>query len=121
LIEAETARLFIMDVDVDRRRALVHRLALLAPAAVVSGALIPSDYNLVVNATPLGMMSADPLPVDAAQLDPSAFVVDLVTKPVITPLLEAARRRGCRVVTGEDMFAVQAGYMADILLARPAA
>jgi shikimate 5-dehydrogenase len=38
----------------------------------------------------------------------------------MTPLLEAARRRGCRVVTGEDMFAVQAGHMADILLAPPA-
>ncbi len=35
----------------------------------------------------------------------------------MTPLLEAARRRGCTVVTGEDMFAVQAGGMADILLA----
>jgi shikimate 5-dehydrogenase len=35
----------------------------------------------------------------------------------MTPLLEAARRRGAIVVTGEDMFAVQAGIMADILLA----
>jgi shikimate 5-dehydrogenase len=35
----------------------------------------------------------------------------------MTPLLEAARHRGCLVVTGEDMFAAQAGSMADILLA----
>jgi shikimate dehydrogenase len=120
LIEAEVARLFVMDIDAGRRANLVHRLAPRAPAVVASGALIPGDYELVVNATPLGMKSTDPLPVDAARLDPSAFVVDLVTKPVITPLLEVARRRGCRVVTGEDMFAVQAGYMADILLAQPA-
>ena len=66
------------------------------------------------------MRPGDPLPVDAARLDPSAFVADLITQPAMTPLLEAARRRGCRVVTGEDMFAVQAGHMADILLAPPA-
>jgi shikimate dehydrogenase len=121
LIEAEVARLFVTDIDAERCSSLVDRLALRAPGVVASGALIPGDYELVVNATPLGMKVTDPLPVDAAQLDPSAFVLDLVTKPVITPLLEAARRRGCRVVTGEDMFAVQAGYMADILLAPPAA
>jgi shikimate 5-dehydrogenase len=38
----------------------------------------------------------------------------------MTPLLEAAHCRGCRVMTGEDMFAVQASYMADIVLALPA-
>jgi len=34
----------------------------------------------------------------------------------MTPLLEIARRHGCRIASGADMFAVQAGYMADILL-----
>jgi shikimate dehydrogenase len=72
-----------------------------------------------VNATPAGMRAADPLPVDAVRLEPSAYVADLITRPAITPLLMAARRRGCMVVTGEDMFAVQAGDMADILLASP--
>jgi shikimate dehydrogenase len=120
LIEAGVAKLFVMDVDRERRSGLVHRLALRAPAVVQSGAVVTSDYDLIVNATPVGMKPSDPLPIDAANLDPSAFVADLITKPVITPLLEAARRRGCRVMTGEDMFAVQASYMADILLAPPA-
>jgi len=69
---------------------------------------------------PAGMRPTDPLPVDAARLEPSAYVADLITRPALTPLLEAARRRGCVVVTGEDMFAAQAGDMADILLAPPA-
>src|SRR5262249_16991802 len=58
-----------------------------------------------VNATPAGMQPSDPLPVDAARLAPFAYVADLITRPAFTPLLEAARRRGCTVVTGEDMFA----------------
>jgi shikimate dehydrogenase len=120
LIEAGVAKLFVMDVDSERRGSLVHRLALRAPAVVQSGAVVTSDYDLIVNATPVGMKPSDPLPINTANLDPSAFVTDLITKPVITPLLEAARRRDCRVMTGEDMFAVQASYMADILLAPPA-
>ena len=119
LIEAGVARLFVMDIDTARRGGLVHRLALRAPTVVASGALIPGDYDLIVNATPVGMKPADPLPVDPARLDPSAFVADLITKPVMTPLLEAARQRGCRVMTGADMFTVQASLMADILLAPP--
>jgi shikimate dehydrogenase len=62
------------------------------------------------------MRPGDPLPVDPACLAPSAFVADLITRPVMTPLLEAARRRGCTVVTGEDMFAAAVGDLADILL-----
>jgi len=119
LIEAGVAKLFVRDVDVERRSGLVHRLAVRSPGVAQSRIDVTGDYDLVVNATPAGMKPTDPLPIDAADLDPSAFVVDLITKPVMTPLLEAARRRGCRVMTGEDMFAVQASYMADILLAPP--
>ena len=56
-------------------------------------------------------------PVEVAGISPSAWVADLITRPAMTPLLVAARRRGAMIVTGEDMFAVQAGIMADIFLA----
>ncbi len=120
LIEGGVATLAVMDVDSARRDSLVQRLAAKAPAVARTGTADPAGFGLVVNATPSGMAAGDPLPVDAARLDPAAFVADLITKPAMTPLLEAARHRGCKVVTGEDMFAVQAGGMADILLAPPA-
>ncbi len=121
LIEAGIATLAISDTDPKRCRSLVERLAARAPAIAQAGTADPAGFDLVVNATPAGMRPTDPLPVDAARLEPSAYVADLITLPVVTPLLETARRRGCRVVTGEDMFAVQAGDMADILLATAAA
>ena len=62
------------------------------------------------------MARNDPLPVDAERLDAAAWVADLITRPAVTPLLETAHRHGCHIVSGADMFAVQAGYMADILL-----
>jgi shikimate dehydrogenase len=120
LIEAGVSVLAVVDMDEGRREGLVKRLRAKAPAVARAGTADATGYDLIVNATPIGMKPGDPLPVDAARLAPAAFVGDLITKPAMTPLLEAARRRGCRVVTGEDMFAVQAGHMADILLAPPA-
>jgi shikimate dehydrogenase len=120
LIEAGVATLAVGDVDAKRCQSLVNRLAAKAPAVAKAGTADPAGFDLVVNATPAGMRPVDPLPVDAARLEPSAYVADLITRPVMTPLLKMACQRGCKVVTGEDMFAMQAGDMADILLAPPA-
>jgi shikimate dehydrogenase len=107
------ARVATHDIDADRREDLVRRLAAWKIAA---GSANPAGYDLVVNATPLGMAPGDPLPAEPARLAPGAVVADLVTKPAITPLLAAARERGAKIVTGEDMFAPQAGILADFLL-----
>jgi shikimate dehydrogenase len=121
LLEAGVAMLAIAEVDAARRGGLIERLAARHPSKVTAGSVTaggadPTGFDLVVNATPVGMAPDDPLPVDVTHLDPAACVADLITRPVVTPLLDAARRRGCLTVTGTDMFAVQAGTMADILL-----
>jgi shikimate dehydrogenase len=63
----------------------------------------PTCYDLVVNGTPLGMKATDPLPIDVARLSPKTFVGEVVMKQEITPLLAAARERGCRYQIGTDM------------------
>lgn len=63
----------------------------------------PAGHDLVVNATPLGMKPGDPLPFDAGRLSASTFVGEVVMKQEITPLLAAARARGCRIQVGTDM------------------
>jgi shikimate dehydrogenase len=63
----------------------------------------PAGYDLVVNGTPLGMEAGDPLPFDVARLDARTFVGEVVMKHEITPLLAAARARGCRYQVGTDM------------------
>jgi shikimate dehydrogenase len=63
----------------------------------------PAGYDLVVNATPLGMRPGDPLPFDPERLDPGALVGDVVLGAGVTPLLQAAARRGCRYLVGTDM------------------
>ena len=63
----------------------------------------PAGYDLVVNATPLGMKPGDPLPIDPTRLDRKTFVGEVVMKREMTPLLEAAAARGCRFQVGTDM------------------
>jgi shikimate dehydrogenase len=63
----------------------------------------PAGYDLVVNATPLGMIQGDPLPFDPERIDPGALVGDVVLGAAMTPLIQAAARRGCRCLVGIDM------------------
>jgi shikimate dehydrogenase len=116
LIETGVAMLAVADVDTERRDRLIAGLAVHRPGAVTAGSADPTGFDLVVNATPIGMAPNDPLPLEAERLQSAACVADLITRPIVTPLLEAARHRGCNTVSGADMFAVQAVYMADILL-----
>lgn len=61
-----------------------------------------AGYDLVVNATPLGL-PGDPLPMDITRLSPLTFVGEVVMKTRMTPLLQAAQERGCRFQIGTDM------------------
>ena len=67
------------------------------------GSSDPVGYDMVVNATPLGMKGGDPLPFDVTRLDPRTFVGEVVMKAEMTPMLQAAEARGCRVQVGTDM------------------
>jgi shikimate dehydrogenase len=68
-----------------------------------TGSSDPQGYEIVVNATPLGMNDGDPLPMDVDQIAPDAFVGEVVMKQQITPFLQAARDKGCRIQGGADM------------------
>lgn len=72
----------------------------------------PAGFDLVVNASPMGMRPDDPLPVDCARLDPSAVVADVVLHATLTPFLVAARQRGCYVQPGTHMMNYQIAHMA---------
>ncbi|MEK6348321.1 MAG: shikimate dehydrogenase [Burkholderia sp.] len=70
---------------------------------VTTGSKDPAGFDLVVNATPVGMNEGDPLPFDVERIAPSTFVGEVVMRAQFTPLLEAARAKGCRVQVGTDM------------------
>lgn len=63
----------------------------------------PQGYDLVVNATPLGMNEGDPLPIDMDRLSGDTFVGEVVMRTEMTAFLTAAQARGCRIQVGTDM------------------
>jgi shikimate dehydrogenase len=104
LAAAGVAGIVLFDVEPSRAEVLAERLCShYASLHVAVGANDPVGFDIVVNATPLGMRDGDPPPVDAERLHPAAFVGDVVLRAEPTPLLRAAMARGCVVQTGEEM------------------
>ncbi len=70
---------------------------------------LDEPYDLLVNATPLGMHpQIDASPARANELQPGALVFDTVYRPLETRLLREATARGCRTQDGLDMLLHQA-------------
>lgn len=102
--------LAIFDVDERRAEDLADSVAAATGCHTRVGAPDPHGYEIVINATPLGMKSDDPMPVDAGRLEPGSIVVDIINSPDPTPLCRAARARGCRTQSGRPMHEGQAVY-----------
>ncbi len=64
--------------------------------------------DLVVNATPLGMNGFQSLAFDPSHAPPGSVFYDIVTDPVDTPFLQAARRAGHDTIDGRAMLLGQA-------------
>lgn len=104
LAKAGVSKLGVFDAYTPMMDGLAGRLRANYPdLEVAAGAKDPAGYDVVVNATPLGMKEGDPLPVDVDRIDPATFVGEVVMKTEITPFLAAARARGCAYQIGTDM------------------
>jgi len=104
LAAAGSSRIALFDADSGAVEALAARLRSHHPGVTVStGSNDPAGFDLVVNATPLGMHPADPLPIDVRRLSPRALAADVILRTEETGFLVAARERGCRVQPGIDM------------------
>ena len=98
------AQLSLFDTYAASAEGLAERLRAHYPQLVVqTGSNDPAGFDVVVNATPLGMKDGDPLPFDVARIDASAMVGEVVMKTEHTPLLQAALAKGCGVQVGTDM------------------
>ena len=120
LVDAGVASLALHDADDARREALAAKLRAYGPVAPTVGSIDPSGFDLVINATPMGMRPDDPLPVEVARLASNIFVGDVVTMPPVPPLIAAARAHGCGTMTGAGMFEATRERMLSFYLERKA-
>jgi shikimate dehydrogenase len=106
------AQLRVHDRDEGRAGALVARLCAhhgggRAAVALDLGSALSGASGLI-HATPTGMAKFPGTPVPADLLHPDLWVSEVVYVPLDTPLLQAARRAGCRSLDGGHMNVGQA-------------
>jgi shikimate dehydrogenase len=116
LLNGGASALAIHDMDAARRDHLVKLLNTAHPGRVSAGSADPTEFDIVVNATPAGMREDDAPPVIFDKLAPGMFVGEVITAPEMTPLLRAARERGCGVQTGVAMFEASIKLMFDFFI-----
>lgn len=105
-----------------KAQSVAQRLAAAAPVPVrVVGSSDPAGFDLVVNASPLGLKLDDPLPCDVSRLEPHAAVMDILMKNQPTPLLKAVRARQRVAQPGFEMLIQQAPDYLDFFGYRQAA
>lgn len=104
LAAAGVSGIGLFDANAGSADALAARLRQHYPdLSVDTGSKDPAGYDVVVNATPLGMKPGDPLPMDISRISPKTFVGEVVMKQEFTPFLLAAKEKGCQVQVGTDM------------------
>lgn len=107
LLAADAREVTVWNRTLARAEALAARFA--ASGRVRAAAqLPPGDFDLVINATSLGLAPADPLPLAVDSLTSAADVLDLVYAPGGTRWVRAVRERGGRAFDGAEMLLRQA-------------
>jgi shikimate dehydrogenase len=101
-LSEKAERLSIHDIDRNKLSGLTSDLSRIRRnVAAVEGLEGLEEFDIIVNATPLGLKKTDPSPFDTSALSSGQIVCDLIYKT--TPLLEAAGARGCRTMDGLGM------------------
>jgi 3-dehydroquinate dehydratase/shikimate dehydrogenase len=73
--------------------------------------------DVLMNATPVGMAGTGrSMLCSASFLRRCSIVMDAVYAPEMTPLLENARRQGCRIIKGIDLFRAQARLQSRLFI-----
>jgi shikimate dehydrogenase len=103
------ARIGIFDLDTNRATELAARIQTHFPECGAD-ATAPdvAGFDLLINATPVGMAPAFALAPFRGDLHPGLTVIDIVPKPETTALLALAREKGCPTTNGAAMISGQA-------------
>ncbi len=103
----DVSELYIYNRNIERAEILTtHLYTFKNNVAVVEEKIFNSgssfsDFDIIINTTPLGLKSDDPLPLDVSMLKNHQIICDLIYKE--TPLLQKASAIGCKTLNGMGM------------------
>jgi shikimate dehydrogenase len=113
-LEAGAAKVSLLDEDPEKAQDLLGRLVPHYPGHDIEVVSVPpTRFDIILNATPLGMRATDPLPMPIHQIPAGAIVTDAVTAPPLTPFLQGARKHGHRIQSGREMVTGQVPLIAE--------
>ena len=109
-----SAEVAFYDPAAGKAQAVAARIGASAQARVFTvDSNDPAGFDVVINASPLGLKAADPLPCDVSRMEPHAALVDILMKNQPTPLVRAARQRGLVAHPGFEMMIQQTHLYLD--------
>ncbi len=115
---AQPSSLRIFDIDGERARELAGKVAQANPGVrVEAGAPTTDEIDVLLNASPTGMLGDARLPFAIDRLPRELVVFDAIVKPERTPLIELAERCGCTTVRGIEMMHGQIARLVDFFYA----
>jgi shikimate dehydrogenase len=90
----------------------------ISPKTVVEVGISRCDgVDVLMNASPVGMLSDARLPLEVEKFSKDLVVFDAIVMPENTPLLTLAQNCGCEVVRGREMMLGQISRLVDYFLA----
>ncbi len=105
--------LFIYDIDRKKAVKLVKELRKTSSKVFSAKGINSLDkYDIIINATPLGLRKNDPVPVNVSLLKRGHVVCDLIYKK--TKLLDMAAKKGCRTLDGLGMLLWQGAFAFEL-------
>lgn len=110
--KAGAEKIFLLNRSAERASRLAKDLTRQFPGARAEYVALTSEEPLklsriVLHMTSLGLKVGDPMPINPAALHPEAVLLDAVTTPGGTPLVQAALGRGLRATGGRSMLVEQ--------------
>lgn len=101
------ANITFLNRTLEKAQAFADRFEAKAASLNEFSDIAKNDYDILINCTSVGMASEES-PVAVEHLIHERLVVDLVSFPEETTLICSAKKRGCQVITGPEIFENQA-------------
>lgn len=115
------AQLALLDLDPTSVAATIEIVNAAAQRDLAAEAdLSQSDFDVILNASPIGIKGTATFPFAPERLVSSMLVADIAALAGDTPLLRAARAAGCATSDGNDMLSAQIALIAGFAAGRPA-
>ncbi len=124
--------ILIADCFPEKAQKIAEDMCQLFPKAVFQAAVAGTPEvkealqkaDVIINATPLGLKSGDPLVVPESWIPKAgrskAFLMDLVYNPAMTPFLKAGKRKGHKTLNGLGMLLYQGARALELWTGRKA-